>query len=160
MSRIKTFIIYALWIILFFIFSELIINVGLNSSYKDMRSISKVEQVNIEQAQATLINGRIKGTIKNIGSENINGKYLKIDIYSERGVHLGAKYYDINNLGEEETQDFQLYFKTEYAKYYRVSIVDEKDTDDDLDKEIEFISKDLSKSEIVVATFLTILIFW
>ena len=158
MSRIKTFIIYAIWIIIFFIFSEMIINVGLNSSYKDMRSIGQIEQVNIEQAQATLINGRIKGTIKDI--ESINGKYLKIDIYSERGVHLGSKYYDISNMGGEENRDFQLYFKTEYAKYYKVSIVDEKNTEDDLDQKIEFIAKDLSKPEIWVATIVTLLILW
>ncbi len=160
MDRMKTFLKYAVWIILFFIFSELIINVGLNSSYKNMKSIGEIEQVNIEQAQATLINGRIKGTIKNIGTENLNGKYLKIDIYSERGVYLGAKYYDITNLLREETQDFELYFKTEYAKYYKVSLVDEKETKDDLDQKIEFIAKDLSKPEIIVATIITLLIFW
>ena len=36
MDRMKTFLKYALWGILFFIFSEIIINVGLNSSYKNM----------------------------------------------------------------------------------------------------------------------------
>lgn len=158
MSRIRTFLIYAIWIILFFIFSELIINVGLNSSYKDMRSIGQIDQVNIDQAQATLINGRIKGTIKD--TETINGKYLKIDIYSERGVHLGAKYYDVSNLEGEENRDFELYFKTEYAKYYKVSIVNEKNTEDDLDQKIEFIAKDLSKPEIWIATIVTLLIFW
>lgn len=158
MSRIRTFLIYAIWIILFFIFSESIINVGLNSSYKDMRSIGQIDQVNIDQAQATLINGRIKGTIKD--TETINGKYLKIDIYSERGVHLGAKYYDVSNLEGEENRDFELYFKTEYAKYYKVSIVNEKNTEDDLDQKIEFIAKDLSKPEIWIATIVTLLIFW
>ena len=34
MDRIKTFLKYALWVIAFAIFSEFIINVGLNSSYK------------------------------------------------------------------------------------------------------------------------------
>ena len=91
MDRMKTFFKYALWVILFFIFSEIIINVGLNSSYKNMECKNNIEQVNIEQAQSTLVNGRIKGTIKNTGAKDLNGKFIKIDIYSERNVLLGSK---------------------------------------------------------------------
>lgn len=159
MDRMKSFFKYAIWIILFFIFSEIIINIGLNSSYKDLKSRNEIEQVNIEQAQTTLVNGRISGTVKNTGSKDLNGKYLKIDIYSERGVHLGTKYFEINNLDRNETQNFELYYKAHYAKSYKVSIVEEKQ-EEELDKEIEFLSKDLSRPEIWLATIVTFLIFW
>ena len=76
MDRMKTFLIYVLLIIGFFVFSEFIINVGLNSTYKNMESKNNIEQVNIKQAEATSVNGRIIGTISNSGTEDINGKFL------------------------------------------------------------------------------------
>ncbi len=157
MDRMKTFLKYALWVILFFIFSEIMINIGLNSSYKNMQSKNSIEQVIINQAQVTLVNGRMKGTIRNIGDKDLNGKYLKVDIYSERNVLLGSKYCEIQNLARNESQDFELYFKTQYAKYYELSIVDEK-KEEDLD--IEFLPKDLNKPEIWFATIVTMLILW
>lgn len=157
MDRMKTFFKYAIWVILFFIFSELIINVGLNSSYKNIQSKNNIEQVIITQAQATLVNGRIKGTIRNTGNEELNGKYVKVDIYSERDVLLGSKYYEIQNLAKNQSQDFEIYFKAQYVKYYDVSIVNEKE-ESELD--IEFLSEDLKKPEIWFATIVTLLILW
>lgn len=157
MDRMKTFLKYALWGILFFIFSEIIINVGLNSSYKNMECKNNIEQVNIEQAQATLINGRIKGTIKNTGAKDLNGKFIKIDIYSERNVLLGSKYYEIQNLSKAQEQPIEIHFKAQYAKYYDVSIVESKE---EKELELEFIPKDLTKPEIILGTLFVFLIFW
>ena len=99
----KTFFKYAMWIILFFIFSEIMINLNLETAYKDIGRKDKIEEVVIYQAQATKINGRIKGTIYN--KENkIKSKYLKIDLYSERDIYLGSKYVDISNMRENETK--------------------------------------------------------
>ncbi|MCF0125046.1 MAG: hypothetical protein HUJ68_04705, partial [Clostridia bacterium] len=47
MSRMKTFFKYAMWIILFFVFSELITYVGLNSSYKNIDRKDNISQVEI-----------------------------------------------------------------------------------------------------------------
>ena len=62
-----------------FIFSEFLITVGLNSSYNDMKRKDKTSQVQIIQAQSTLVNGKIKGIIRNSESDNLNNKYVKID---------------------------------------------------------------------------------
>lgn len=159
MDRMKTFLIYVLIVVGFFIFSDFIINVGLNSTYKNMESKNSLEQVNIKQAEATSVNGRILGSINNSGTEDINGKFLKIDIFSERDVFLGSKYYDIQNIEKDQSKDFELYFKTNHAKYYGISIVNEK-KQDDVDIDIEFISKDLSKPEIWFAAIVTMLILW
>ena len=59
MDRMKTFLKYIIWFVLFFFFSNFIINVGLNSSYKNIERRDSIEQVQIKQAQATLVNGRI-----------------------------------------------------------------------------------------------------
>ena len=155
MDRMKTFLKYALWVIGFFILSEFLINVGLNSTYKDIERRDANSQVSIYQAQATLVNGRIKGIVTNSEPEQLNGKYICIDFYSKRDVFLGKKYIQVENLGENESKPFEAYFKLKDVASYEVSIVDNKE-----EGEIELITKDLSKPEVVVATIFTLLMFW
>ena len=143
MDRMKTFFIYALIIVGFYLLSNLLIEVGLNSRYKDIQRTDNLTQVGIYQAEATKVNGRIRGTITNSEPEELNGKYVKIDFFSKRNVSLGNKYIEVINLKENEAT-------------YNVSIVNEKDPE----TEIELIPKDLTKQEIIVATFLTAMMFW
>ena len=111
MDRMKTFLKYALWVIGFFILSEFLINVGLNSTYKDIERRDDNSQVSIYQAQATLVNGRIKGIVTNSEPEELNGKYICINFYSRRDVFLGRKYIQVENLEENESKPFEAYFK-------------------------------------------------
>lgn len=152
MDRVKTLFKYALWLVLFIIFSNFLINVGLNSTYKPIERKDNVEQVNIYQAEATLVNGRIRGLIKNTNGE-LSGKYVKIDFYSERDVLLGSNYVQIGN---EEEQSLEVLFKQDDVKSYEISIVAQKEPGE----EISIIPEDLTTSEIVVATVITLLIFW
>lgn len=152
MDRVKTLFKYALWLVLFIIFSNFLINVGLNSTYKPIERKDNVEQVNIYQAEATLVNGRIRGLIKNTNGE-LSGKYVKIDFYSERDVLLGSNYVQIGN---EEEQSLEVLFKQDNVKSYEISIVAQKEPGE----EISIIPEDLTTSEIVVATVITLLIFW
>ena len=155
MDRMKTFLKYAIWLVLFFFFSNFIINVGLNSSYKDISRRDNTSQVEITQAQATLVNGRMKGTIKSSSDDYLRGKYVKIDFYSERDVLLGKKYIEIGTTQNNMTQDFNIYFELQDVKSYSISIVDEKE-----EGEIELIPEDLTKPEVIVLTAITLLIFW
>ena len=88
MSRMKTFLKYALWIIGFFIFSEIVIYIGINSSYKDIQRKDNTAQVQIAQAQATLVNGRIKGRITATIEDYLTGKYIRIEFYSKRDIRI------------------------------------------------------------------------
>ena len=115
-----------------------------------------IAQVNIYQAEATLVNGRIRGLITNSQPEDLSGKYLKFDFYSERDVFLGRKFIAINTLQENETQNFEILFKLTDVDYYTVSIVDEKPEGE----EIEILPEGWSTSEVVLATAITLLIFW
>ena len=63
MDRMKTFFKYVIWLVLFFVLSEFLINVGLNSSYKDMQRLDDTKEVEIVEAKSTLVNGKIKGTV-------------------------------------------------------------------------------------------------
>ena len=105
MSRLRTFLIYVIWIVLFFIFSEFIICVGLNSSYRDIERKDSLAQVQISQAQATLVNGRVKGTVTN--TQELGGEYVRFDFYSERGNVVGRKYVQLQK--SMPSQEFSIY---------------------------------------------------
>ena len=147
---------YGLWIVLFIIFSEFLINVGLNSSYKPIERRDNVSQVNVYQAEATLVNGRIRGLITNSESDNISNKYLEFDFYSERDVYLGKKIINVNELQPGETQNFEILFKVEDVNYYTVSVLNERPEGE----EIEILPEGWTTTDIIIATALTLLIFW
>lgn len=155
MDRLKTFLIYALLIVLFFIFSEFLINVSLQSSYNDITRRDNIEQVQIQEAQATLVNGKIKGTIKNSEQDYLTGKYVKIDLYSKRDNLLGTKYIEINTTETQNTQDFSVYFELTDVESYNISIVDQKE-----EGELDLIPEELTKPEIWLLTAMTVLILW
>ena len=123
MDRLKTFAKYAIWIILFWIFSDILIYVGLNTTYKDMQNIGTIPTgIQVSQIQSTKVNGRIKLSIKN---EELSGKYIKIDLYSDMGNVLGTQYIEIGNISKDETKNIETYFKISDIKAYEISIVDE-----------------------------------
>lgn len=157
MDRLKTFLIYTLLVVGFIVLSEFLINVGLNSQYRPINRTDDTEQVQIYQAEATLVNGRIRGIIQNTNTNSdISNKYAKFSFYSERNVLLGKKFIEINNLEDGKVQPIELFFKLENVKEYSVEIVDEKDDTG----EIELLPKDLTKPEVMLATALLFLMFW
>lgn len=156
MDKVKKYAMYFILVIVFFILSDFLIYVGLNSSYRDIKRKDDVEEVNIYQAEATKVNGRIRGLIQNPNGEDLNGKYVEVELYSKRDVFLGRKYVQINNLEKDDAQSFEILFKLEDVASYKVSIVEEKPEGE----EIELLPKDLTTSEIVLATVITFLIFW
>lgn len=155
MDRMKTLFKYAMWVILFFIFSDLMIYLNLETTYQNIGRKDHIEQVVIHQAQATKINGRIKGSIYNNSKNKITSKYIKIDLYSERDVFLGSEYIDVSSMRDDETRDFEKYFKIQDVDYYEIKFTNEKQ-----EGELPELLHDLTKSEVIWGTFLTFLIFW
>ena len=152
MDRLKTFLKYAIWIVLFFILSEFLINVSLNATYKNIKRRDDTKQVQIIQAQATLVNGRIKGTITNSEEDYLTGKYVRIDFYSKRDNKVGTKYIPIETTQATKTQEFNTYFELNEVTSYEVSIVEEKTVD-----EINFIEKEWTKAQIFTVTLFTMM---
>lgn len=155
MNRMKTLLKYVLWLVLFFIFSNIMININLETTYQDIGRKDNIEQVTVHQADATKINGRIKGTIYNDSENQIEKKYLRIDLYSQRDNFLGSKYVDISNLREDETRSFEVFFKVQDVEYYEIILTDEKQ-----EGELPEMLKDLTREQVVWGTLLTFLIFW
>lgn len=156
MDKMKKYFLYIILLILFAIFTEFLIAVGLNSTYKQMENDSNesIPQVDIYQSESTKVNGRIRGIIKNDEKNPIEEKYLKFDFYSDRGVNMGSKYIEIDKTKQE--QPFEVFFKLNNVSHFKTSLVNEKQSQE----EIEFIPKDLNKSDIVVLTMISILLFW
>ena len=155
MDTMKKFAKYIIWIILFWIFSDILIFIGLNANYEKL-TVSKNSnlplQVEIDQAEATLVNGRIRGKIKNDGEEDLNGKYMKVDLYSPNDTLLGTKYMEINDLAKDGTEEFELFFKAQDVDHFDISFVDkmEERAEDFIDKGIKSIKslKDLKNFRI------------
>lgn len=127
MDRVKTLFKYAIWVILFWILSDVLIYFGINSTYKDIVSKNEISnQITINNAEATTVNGRILGTVTNNEENDISEKYLKVDLYSDIGNIVGTNFLEIGNLGTIETKSFETYFKIQNVKSYEINIVDEK----------------------------------
>ena len=158
MDRMKTFLKYAIWVILFFFFSNFIISVGLNSSYKKMSSTSSVNTpsgLEITEAESTLVNGKIKGKIKYDEEQDIEGKYLRMDFLSKRDNVVGTKYIPITANKENPVQDFDAFFELQDVTSYKTSIVDKKEVG-----EIKFIPEEMKRKDIIILTIITMLILW
>ena len=156
MSTLKTFAKYAIWLILFWILSDILIYYGVNSTYKDIKNKGDIaKQITIKSAEATKVNGRVIGTVANSEENDLSGKYLKIDLYADSGNLLGTNYLDIGNLRANEVKNFETYFKMQDVKAYEINIVDEKPENDTTDV---FMKEDLTK--IRVLALLTYMIFF
>ena len=137
-----------------FVFSDFLIYVGLNSTYKDIQRQDENSQIAVYQADATYVNGRIRGVIKDI--REVQGKYLKIELYTKRHVLVGKSYVEIKDVENSETQPFEVLFKANDVAYYKIDTVKEKEPGG----ELEILPKELTRGEVLLATALTFLILW
>lgn len=123
MSTVKKFAKYVIWIILFWILSDILIYFVINSTYKDIEKRGEIPTgIEIVQMQATAVNGRTK--IK-LNDAKLSGKFVKIELYSSVGVNLGTQYLEIGKLKENESKEIETYFKISNVESYEITIVDE-----------------------------------
>lgn len=122
MNRVKTFAKYALWIILFWIFSDILINIAINTTYKNINRIGEIPNgIQVIEMEATAVNGRIKLIVNNT---QLSGKYVKINLYSDLENLLGTQYLSIGNISEGEQKEISTYFKIPEVKKYEIIIED------------------------------------
>ena len=153
MDRLKTFGIYALCVILFFIFSNVMINVAIKSMYMPI-DVELVERdtikVDTNEAKATYVNGYVSGNIKNTG-EGVVNTYIKIDLYSKRDILLGTRYVEITNMLPNEIKDFRMGFKLTDVDHCKIGMVDE--LDENVTEE-QFTSVELRFAQLLAAVIL------
>lgn len=130
MDRMKTFALYALCVIAFFIVSNVLINIAIHTACKPIYSYILMDEnseikVEISESQASSVNGFVGGKIINKSQNTVDKKYVKIDLYSKRDMLLGTKYVEISNFKTNETMDFRMGFTINNVNYCKVSLVDE-----------------------------------
>ena len=147
MKRLKTFGKYILCLVLFYIFSHTLIFVGLNSTYRSIKLKGNIpENVSIKSAQATSVNGEIKGNV----SQDINAKYIKFNFYTDIDTLAGSHYVNTSDL---QNGQFEFYFKLNYIKSYSIELTDEAPET----TSSENFSLEEYKSSILLAALVTLL---
>ncbi len=152
MKRMKTFLIYLLIFVGFFVLSDVLINVSLNTSYHTITRKDNLEQVVINQAEATQVNLRIKGTVMNLEENPITLKYMRVDFYSERDNLVGSRYIDVSNLKENESMDVEINLRLDDIDSYSISFTNDKSTE-----EVDWLPADLSGKQILIISAFTLL---
>lgn len=154
MAKMKKYLLYVFLIAAFWIFSDILIYLSINTTYAnvDTKVFSVSPEVSIGQSEATYVNGVIKGTVRNNTDSIINDKYLKIDLYSPRDVKMGTKYVKIENLDINKSQEFEMWYKFTDVDYAEITVTDNIDNA----TEEEFLSQEAS----TILIFGTILVLY
>ena len=133
MDRMKTFLIYALLIIGFFALSIALENGLLYSMYANIPGEfnSYYEQTGTRfslsnsTATACNVNGYISFNLTNSTGSNIEKCYLKLDLYNKQKLLADTEYFEITNFQNNETKKFNIKFKANNIKNYKMSILGE-----------------------------------
>lgn len=134
MDRMKTFALYALCVIAFFILSNVLMNIAIHTACKPIYAYILMDEnsdikVEVTESQASSVNGFVGGKVINKTKNAISKKYIKIDLYSKRNILLGTKYVEISDVKINEAIDFRMGFKLNNVNYCKVSLVDEVSSD-------------------------------
>ena len=125
MDRMKTFAKYALMVVGIYVLTNILVFIGFNLNYKDIECDNKfAEQISIEKAEATSTTGRIYGYVTNLKENNVNGKYIKVEIYNVNNEKEEVQFLKINDVKYSEKKMFKVFFKTDNAKFCNIDIVD------------------------------------
>ena len=124
MQRLKTFLKYAIWLILFFIFSQIMIYVALNTSYEYKGIEIHSSLIESAQIKATSIDGTASINVKNNSNTDISHKYIKIDCYSKNNVLMGTKYIEIKDLPINEQREYDVRFNFNKVDNAKIDVID------------------------------------
>lgn len=154
MSRMKTFFTYLILLLLFYVFSSVIGYMFVRSTVKDIREDEIAFQnpaISISEAKASRVHASIKGKIKSEENQDIQFKYVKIDMISKMGNVVSSKYIDVSDIAKGGEMEFSVKTNAENIEKYRMSLTDINDTN-----EVEVKIHEIS--EILMGAFLVWLI--
>ncbi len=134
MSRMKTFLLYLLGIVGFFVLSLILEDALIGNMYKKMDGNIQdngyaivVEGVS---GRATNVNGYMKFRLSNISSSVQNNYYAKIDLYSKQGLLAATKYVNIGEIEPNGYKDYNVKFKGTQLKGYNIAVISESEVPD------------------------------
>src|SRR5574344_145019 len=114
MSRMKTFLVYAILVIVVIVASDFLIKIILSSTYSEFEEYDiGVESPKVEMMQAIkrYSDGYIYGKVTNNTSQDINNKFIKIEFYSDIKNKLGTEYVSISDLKVNESKVFEVNYR-------------------------------------------------
>jgi hypothetical protein len=123
MARMKQFFIYFILVLLFFVVSQILIYVAINTNYK--YKSCEILSTNIQnvEVQATAINGFTTFTLNDY--EAIKNEYIKLVCYTKNNVLAGEKYIKIEELQTNDKNEFEIRFNYNKVNKAVMEIVDE-----------------------------------
>ena len=158
-KRMHNIIMYILIIALLFVFSNVMIYLYINGTYKAIED-SKIEvenpNISIEQAEATYVNGYVNGKIKNNTEETINEKYIKFEFSTLRDVNIGNKYLKIENLEPGQEIEYKVNFKYQDIKKMKISEATAEEVKNATESEFEITEE--MKQGMLIGTLLILLL--
>ena len=145
MDRMNTFFKYFLIVVLFYVFSNLMINAFFKVSYKEIKGDINVIDVyvDVNEAKATTRNGYIKGIVKNNTENVIENKYLKVTFLSKNKNSLGEKYIKIDKIESQQLRNFEVKFDYDNVKSYKIELTDTKPEEGDFLELVKTNAQDL-----------------
>lgn len=128
MARMKTFFLYFLGLVGFMALS-IVLEFGLiENMYVKMAGeiTSPSNEIFIEDvsAKASNVNGYMDFKLAT-NSPNANNKFVKIELFSKMGLPSGTKYVPITDLEPGTPKNYQVKFKANEIRHYKLSIVTE-----------------------------------
>ena len=158
-NRMHNIIMYVLIFAILFVFSNLMIYLYINGTYKTIENCEiNVEnpKISIDKAKATYVNGYVNGKIKNESNEPITNKYIKLEFSTLRDVNIGNKYVKIENLEPEQELEYKVNFKYQDIKKLKISVADEAEVKNATEQ--EFVIDEEMKQNAIIGTLIFLLI--
>lgn len=127
MDRMKTFFIYLLIFVGFYIISNFLISAYIKTSYYKISSYDIDVQdatVTIISAKASKDDGYIEGKISNSTNEEITNKYMVVELFSDNNVSLGKEYVKIEGLYSGTIKDFKVDFTCDNVTHFKITFID------------------------------------
>ncbi|MBQ6991895.1 MAG: hypothetical protein IJN50_03140 [Clostridia bacterium] len=126
MARMKTFLLYLILFVSFFIFSSVISNwavKGLKEKITDIEILTKTPIIAVDNCETGKYSGNISGTVRNDTGKHIEKAFLKIDLYNQSNRYIGTKYEELRYFNVNELLKFNAKFRFEDVKAIKLSVV-------------------------------------
>ena len=120
----KKFFVYAISVVLFFIFSQFVIYYALHTTYSYKKLEVKSQLVSEASVKASSVSGIANIKINN-NTQNDIEKYIKIECYSKHDVLMGTKYIETGKILTNEEKEFEVRFNYNKVEYVNIDVVDE-----------------------------------
>lgn len=128
MDRMKTFLMYFLLIVAFFLFTNFCSYQFLKNSYhiiEDYSVLNQAPKIEVKECKATYMNGYVLGTITNNTDEYIENTYIKVSCYNKRDTYLGDAYLKVENFQPDEVKEFKINYKYTNVKKLKIDLSNE-----------------------------------